>query len=63
MNARLKAACDALSEDIWDDITGAMQQRDHEFCCNAKEREAGQRDIELVAELIEALRGWRKEQA
>ena len=59
---RLKAACDAISDDLWSDITGAMAQRNDEFCCSPREQEDGRKEVALVDQLLEAVREWRKGQ-
>lgn len=51
-------ACSKLSEDEWNDITGAMSQRDMEFCCNAREAKEGGESIERVGNVVDALRKW-----
>lgn len=62
MNERLKAACDALSDDDWEDITGAMDQRNGEFCVGQADHDAAAAEYKRIYELIQALREWRTTQ-
>lgn len=57
--SRLAAACDALSDDLWTDVTGAMAQRNDEFCCSQSESLEGKKEVALIAELVDAVRAWR----
>lgn len=53
-------ACGDIREDLWHDITGAMNQRDAEYCGSVGERLKGLADIERVDRVVVALRAWLK---
>lgn len=54
----LLKACDAMSKAEWNEITGAIAQRDSEFICRRSEQKEADVYLAKVDAVVETLRAW-----